>query len=100
MTDYIYYLAISCISFVITHYILILYAPTLIMKIVIDKLKKNSKLTNKPSHKKDLPKADGEGIVRQSPDLLYSMVKFDLSKSPLKFTAKSTETYSSLSFFS
>ena len=43
--------------------------------------------------------AGKDNIVRMSPDLLYSVCTFDLSKGPLQITAQKTNQYMSVSFF-
>jgi uncharacterized membrane protein len=43
--------------------------------------------------------SDSRSVVRPSPDLLYSAVKYDVSKRPLRITAPLPDTYWSISFF-
>ena len=43
--------------------------------------------------------ADSRVVVRPSPDLLYSVCAYDLSKAPLRISASVPDTYWSLSFF-
>ena len=43
--------------------------------------------------------SDSRSVVRPSPDLLYSAVKFDVSKRPLRVSAPLPDTYWSISFF-
>ena len=43
--------------------------------------------------------SDSRSVVRPSPDLLYSAVKYDVSKHPLRITAPLPDTYWSISFF-
>jgi uncharacterized membrane protein len=44
--------------------------------------------------------AQSRGVVRPSPDLVYSIVCYDVSKGPIRFTAKvPTDTYWSVSMF-
>jgi uncharacterized membrane protein len=46
------------------------------------------------------PNAQSRGVVRPSPDLVYSVVSYDVSKGPVRFTAKvPTDTYWSVSMF-
>jgi uncharacterized membrane protein len=46
------------------------------------------------------PNAQSRGVVRPSPDLVYSVVSYDVSKGPVSFTAKvPTDTYWSVSMF-
>jgi uncharacterized membrane protein len=44
--------------------------------------------------------ADSKTVVRPSPDLLYSVCAYDVSKTPLRVSASVPDTYWSLSFFS
>jgi len=43
--------------------------------------------------------ADSRAVVRPSPDLLYSVCAYDVSKEPLRITAPVPDSYWSLSFF-
>ena len=43
--------------------------------------------------------ADSRVVVRPSPDLLYSVCAYDVSKTPLRFSTSVPDTYWSLSFF-
>ena len=43
--------------------------------------------------------ADSRVVVRPSPDLLYSVCAYDVSKAPLRISASVPDTYWSLSFF-
>jgi uncharacterized membrane protein len=43
--------------------------------------------------------ADSKAVVRPSPDLLYSVCSYDVSKEPLRITAPVPDSYWSLSFF-
>jgi len=46
-----------------------------------------------------LKTAEDRSVVRPSPDLLYSIIIYDVSQNPLRITAMVPETYWSVSFF-
>ncbi len=79
---------------ILVHIITVIAVPRIIMNVVFardptNQLQKRSKVT-----------AHSGGVVRPSPDLVYSRVSYDVSKGPIRLTAKvPTDTYWSVSCF-
>jgi uncharacterized membrane protein len=46
-----------------------------------------------------LKTAEDRSVVRPSPDLLYSIILYDVSQNPIRITARVPESYWSVSFF-
>jgi uncharacterized membrane protein len=79
---------------ILVHIITVIAVPRIIMKVAFariptNQLQKRSKVT-----------AHNREVVRPSPDLVYSGVSYDVSKGPIRLTAKvPTDTYWSVSCF-
>ena len=75
--------------------------PFLIIRLVVRRLSARVGGSNKPFHRSKLPDHFSREIVCPSPDLLYSVVLFDLTQAPhaLHFSFTSPDTYASVSFF-
>lgn len=89
--------AFTLVLAAIVHWGTVAYAPTLIMSRVMSAI--GAKGTNQITHN-DRATAAARRIVKPSPDLLYSLCVFDVSRHPLKITtAAPTDTYWSVAFY-
>jgi uncharacterized membrane protein len=76
------------------HIITLTMVPIYIMKNTMSKYPTNQLMKGQKTD------AQSRGVVRPSPDLVYSIVSYDVSKEPIRFTAKvPTDTYWSVSMF-
>lgn len=89
------WLLITLVLAVAIHLVFVRLFPNLIMFVVgrVVKSPVNEMIHMPPTT------AESRSVVRPSPDLLYSAVKFDVSKRPLRIRAAVPETYWSISFF-
>ena len=79
---------------IIAHIITVIAIPIVIMNVAISKFPTNQLM------KAPRTTAQSRTVVRPSPDLVYSIVSYDVSKEPIRFTAKvPTDTYWSVSCF-
>jgi uncharacterized membrane protein len=98
MKSWIKWIVATVILAVIIHLIVVKMYPNIIMGAVTGKLEKVYQSTNKLMHSP--PTTDkSRSVVRPSPDLLYSVCVYDVSKNPIKITAKVPNTYWSISFY-
>ncbi len=98
MKSWIKWIVATIILAVIVHLIVVKIYPNIIMGAVTGKLEKIYKGTNKLMHAP--PTTDkARRVVRPSPDLLYSACVYDVSKNPIRITAKVPDTYWSISFY-
>ncbi len=89
--------AFTLVQAAIIHWAAVAYAPTLIMSRVMSAI--GTKGTNQIAHS-ERATAAARKIVKPSPDLLYSLCVFDVSRRPLKITtAAPTDTYWSVAFY-
>jgi len=86
------------IGTIAVHFTLVKAAPFLVMDLIIHGLKKMGVEKNTLYHAKPATWRN-RTIVKPSPDLLYSVAYYDISKNPLKIKAKVPATYWSLSLF-
>lgn len=79
---------------IIMHVITLVAVPVIIMNGAMAKYPTNQLM------KGTKPNAQSRSVVRPSPDLVYSIVAYDVSKEPIRLTAKvPTDTYWSVSCF-
>jgi len=79
----------------VVHYVTLIQTPGFIMKRVMMKMGEENTI-----HHQDKVTADSRGVVRPSPDLLYSVCPFDLTNGALHVTAPVPPgTYWSVSLF-
>lgn len=98
MKSWIKWIVTTIVLAVIVHLIVVKIQPNIIMGAVTKKLEKVYKGTNRLIYAP--PTTDkSRNVVRPSPDLLYSACVYDVSKSPLRITAKVPDTYWSISFY-
>ncbi len=89
--------AFTLVLAAIVHWAAVAYAPTLIMSRVMSAI--GAKGTNQITHN-ERATAAARRIVKPSPDLLYSLCVFDVSRRPLKITtAAPTDTYWSVAIY-
>ena len=82
----------------VTHVAAVQYLPTLIMARVMSAVASDAN-GSRILHR-DRPTSDARQVVRPSPDLLYSLCAYDVTRYPLKITTGApTDTYWSVSFF-
>jgi uncharacterized membrane protein len=97
----LFYTTLSFLAF----YCILVYTPWLLMRIVINRMKKTFKhyATNSFYHCQKLSTAADRAIVKPCPDLLYSMASIDFAEPgvrAVKISMEDSGTYSSMSFFS
>ena len=80
------------------HLTTIFLYPYGIMLALSEKRAKAGREVNRFYHASRMTSASRD-VVRPSPDLLYSLAAFDVSKAPLKISAQVPDTYWSLSFY-
>lgn len=80
------------------HVLTVRAVPTLTMIDLGRKGKDMGRIVNVLYHQPRVT-ADSRVVVRPSPDLLYSVCAYDVSKAPLRISASVPDTYWSLSFF-
>lgn len=98
MRSWMKWIIATIIVAVIVHLIAVKMYPNIIMGAVTGKLEKVYKGTNRLIYAP--PTTDkSRNVVRPSPDLLYSACVFDVSKNPIRITAKVPDTYWSISFY-
>ncbi len=79
---------------IIAHIITVIAIPIVIMNVAISKFPINQ-LVKAPR-----TTAQSRTVVKPSPDLVYSIVSYDVSKEPIRFTVRvPTDTYWSVSCF-
>ncbi|MFM9863106.1 MAG: DUF1254 domain-containing protein [Micropepsaceae bacterium] len=89
--------AFTLILAAVVHWFAVANAPTMIMSRVMSAI--GTKGTNAIRHN-ERATAASRTIVKPSPDLLYSICAFDVSRRPLKITtAAPTDTYWSVAFY-
>jgi len=89
------WLLVTLVLALAIHLVFVRLFPNLIM-FVVGRVVKNP--VNEMVHMPPTT-AESRSVVRPSPDLLYSAVKFDVSKRPLRIKAAVPDTYWSISFF-
>lgn len=82
---------------IITHVIVVMAIPYDIMDETMNE-RFGSLPRNKVVHGQ-LKTAEDRSVVRPSPDLLYSIILYDVSQNPLHITARVPDSYWSVSFF-
>jgi len=82
---------------VVTNFIMVMAIPYDIMDETMNK--KFGALPRNMVFHGQLKTAEDRSVVRPSPDLLYSILLYDVSKNPIRITAKVPESYWSVSFF-
>jgi uncharacterized membrane protein len=80
------------------HVLTVMAFPTAMMVALSWKSKDLGRSSNVLYHQPRVT-ADSRAVVRPSPDLLYSVCSYDVSKVPLRISASVPDTYWSLSFF-
>lgn len=80
------------------HVLTVMAFPRAVMVALAWKAKDQNLSTNVFYHQPRVT-AESRTVIRPSPDLLYSACAYDVSKSPLRFSAAVPDTYWSLSFF-
>lgn len=97
MIRMLFWLVFIVVGAAITHVAAVTHAPTFIMSRVMAAVASDS---NGRILFRDRPTSDSRQVVRPSPDLLYSICTFDVSKNPLRITTGAPQdTYWSVSFF-
>jgi uncharacterized membrane protein len=91
--------AFTLVLAAIIHWAAVTYAPTLIMSRAMSAVAGNAKGSNMIAHS-ERATAASRTIVLPSPDLLYSICSYDVSRRPLKIvTAAPTDTYWSVAMY-
>jgi len=80
------------------HVFTVMALPTLTMVDLDRKGKDMGRISNVLYHESRVT-ADSRVVVRPSPDFLYSVCAYDVSKAPLRIRASVPDTYWSLSFY-
>lgn len=97
MIRFLFWLVFIIAGAAATHYMAITQAPSVIMGRVLAVVAGDA---NGKILFRDRPTSEARQVVRPSPDLLYSICAFDVSRNPLRITTGApTDTYWSVSFF-
>jgi uncharacterized membrane protein len=83
---------------VIFHFVTIMAVPNSIMRLLAYKNEKVGRKVNTIYHRPPVSEKS-RGVVRPSPDLIYSAISYDISKNSLRISAPIPDTYWSLSIF-
>jgi len=92
-------LIIMLAAAVISHFSVVTLTPDWIMSRVFAGYEQTTGVLNQPVHA-PRPDATSRKVVRPSPDLVYTMCAYDLTKGPLVLTGPSEDFYVSVSAFS
>ena len=98
MKNFIKWVVATLIGAVLFHYILVMAIPYIVMDQIVRGLQKAGTEINTMHHAAPASWKK-RGVVKPSPDLLYSVAVYDVSKNPVVIRAKVPDTYWSLSFF-
>jgi uncharacterized membrane protein len=93
------WLAALVILTAVFHVAAVALLPRVIMSVALGKIESQLGLPlNQVGHGEPRT-ADTRTVVRPSPDLLYSIIRYDVSEKPLRITAPVPDSYWSVSFF-
>jgi len=92
------WVAATIVLAVLFHLMTVMFYPSFIMSVVMHKMETMYAGVNRIMHAPPTT-AESRRVVRPSPDLLYSACVYDVSKGPIKITARVPDTYWSISFY-
>ena len=93
------WLVVLVVLTAVFHVATVMLLPRVVMSVVVDRIMSRSGMPANYAGHGGRRTAATRDVVRPSPDLLYSMVYYDVSERPLRITAPVPDSYWSASFF-